>query len=231
MSYNFNIKNADGNFDGYLALPSNDFGPGIIVIQEIFGVNGFMRDVADGLATQGFVALVPDLFWRIEPHIQLTDQSEAEWKRAFELYTAFDVDKGVEDIAASIAGLRAHPAVTGKVGCVGFCLGGLLAYLTAARTDCDASVSYYGVGIEGKLGEIKAVKKPLMMHVAQEDRFVSKEAQAVITIAAQQNPLVTVHSYADRDHAFARVGGAHYHAADAKHAGERSLAFLKENLG
>jgi carboxymethylenebutenolidase len=146
------IKTPDGDFTAYLARPEADNAPAIVVIQEIFGVNQVMRDVTDDFAAKGFVAICPDLFWRIEPGIDITDQSEAEWKRAFELFNAFDVDAGVKDIAATIAQVRTLPGVNGKVGAVGFCLGGLLAFLTATRTDADASVAYYGVGIENRVG-------------------------------------------------------------------------------
>src|SRR5580698_5888917 len=124
------ITTPDGAFAAYLARPAVAKAPAIVVIQEIFGVNQVMRDITDGLAGQGFLAICPDLFWRIEPGIDITDKSEAEWKQAFELFNAFDVDTGVQDIAATIARIRADPGCAGKVGAVGFCLGGLLAFLT-----------------------------------------------------------------------------------------------------
>ena len=140
------ITTPDGSFSAY----ARGKGPAIIVIQEIFGINQVMRDICDDLAASGYRAICPDLFWRIEPGIELTDKTDAEWKQAFDLFGKFDPDKGVEDIAATIAYARNEGA--GKVGAVGFCLGGLLAYLTACRTDCDASVGYYGVGIQDRLG-------------------------------------------------------------------------------
>ena len=225
------ISTADGDFSAYVARPSAASAPAVMVIQEIFGVNAVMRGITDELAAAGYLAICPDLFWRIEPGIDITDQSEAEWKRAFELYQAFDVEQGVEDIAATIAAVRADPGCNGKVGAVGFCLGGLLAFLTGARTDSDASVSYYGVGIENFVGEAKALARPLLLHIAEEDQFVPKEAQAVIIEALKDNPKVELHTYPGRDHAFARKGGAHYDAADAAKAQERTLAFFARNLG
>src|SRR5216683_6653631 len=143
------IRAADGgSFSGYLATPKGGKGPGILVIQEIFGVNKVMRDIADGYAAQGFTALCPDLFWRQQPGIQLTDQSEAEWKRAFELYQGFNEAKGVGDLIVSLEHLRGLPQSNGKVGTVGYCLGGKLAYLMATRSNADANVGYYGVGID-----------------------------------------------------------------------------------
>ena len=231
MSETLTITTPDGAFSAYVARPSATSAPAVVVIQEIFGVNQVMRDVCDQLAAQGFVAVCPDLFWRIEPGIDITDQSEAEWKRAFELFNAFDVDAGVHDIAATIAATRALPGVSGKVGAVGYCLGGLLAFLTATRTDADASVSYYGVGTEKHVAEVEKLARPLLIHIAEEDQFVPKEAQKVILDALKDHPQIEIHTYPGRDHAFARVGGAHYDAADAGTANARSLAFFKSNLG
>ena len=224
------IQTADGTFNAYMARPAAAKAPAVVVIQEIFGVNEVMRSITDDLAAQGYLAICPDLFWRIEPGIDITDQSEAEWARAFELYTAFDVDKGIKDIAATLATIRADEGCNGKVGSVGFCLGGLLSFLTATRTDVDAAVCFYGVGIENKVEEGKSLKRPVMLHVAQEDQFVPKAAQAALTEALSGHPLVTLHSYAGRDHAFARKGGEHYDAADAALAEQRTLAFFAANL-
>lgn len=224
------IKTDDGQFAAYVARPSNPKAPAIVVIQEIFGVNAVMRGVCDQLAAAGFLAVCPDLFWRIEPGIDITDQSEAEWKKAFELYNAFDVDAGVKDIAATIDHVRALPEVNGKVGAVGFCLGGLLAYLTATRTDADASVAYYGIGIEKHLVESEKQAHPLLMHIAEEDQFVPKEAQALILAQLKNHPQVEIFTYPGRDHAFARQGGEHYDAADAKLASGRTLAFFQQHL-
>jgi carboxymethylenebutenolidase len=230
MGERMTITTADGSFDAYVAKPAGAPAAAVVVIQEIFGVNQVMRDITDGLAGQGYLAVCPDLFWRIEPGIDITDQSEAEWKRAFELFNTFDVDAGVQDIQATIDAVRQRPDCNGKVGAVGFCLGGLLAFLTATRTDVDASVSYYGVGIENRTAEADKLTRPVLLHIAEEDQFVPKEAQAAIQQALGRHPLVTLHTYPGRDHAFARMGGAHYDEADARTAGERSLAFFEQNL-
>jgi carboxymethylenebutenolidase len=220
-----------GVFSAYVARPAVAKAPAVVVIQEIFGVNAVMRDICDGLAGQGYLAVCPDLFWRIEPGIDITDQSEDEWKKAFELYNAFDVEDGVEDIAATIAAIRADPGCSGKVGSVGFCLGGLLSFLTDTRTDCDASACYYGVGIEQFVSEATGLAKPLMIHIAEEDQFVPKPAQAQIKTALANQPSVEIFSYPGRDHAFARVGGEHYDAGDTAKAGQRTLDFFKQHLG
>ena len=224
------IKTQDGDFAAYVARPSNPKAPAVVVIQEIFGVNAVMRGVCDELAAAGFLAVCPDLFWRIEPGVDITDQSEAEWKKAFELYSAFDVDAGVKDIAATIDHVRGLAECSGKVGAVGYCLGGLLAFLTSTRTDSDASVGYYGVGIEKHLVEADKLAHPLMIHIAEEDGFVPKEAQALILSKLKNHPQVQAYTYPGRDHAFARVGGEHYDAADAKLANGRTLAFFQQHL-
>jgi carboxymethylenebutenolidase len=225
------ITTQDGAFSAYVARPMAAKAPAVVVIQEIFGVNQVMRDITDGVAGQGFLAICPDLFWRIEPGIDITDKSEAEWKRAFELFNAFDVDQGVRDIRATIDHVRADPGCSGKVGAVGFCLGGLLAFLTATRTDADASVGYYGVGIEGRVGEAEKLTHPLMLHIAEADQFVPKPAQQIIVQALKNHPDIEIHSYPGRDHAFARPGGEHYDEADAKLAGGRTLSFFRRTLG
>ncbi|MDB5450231.1 MAG: ysgA [Phenylobacterium sp.] len=231
MGERITITTEDGAFSAYLARPSRSPAPAVVVIQEIFGVNQVMRDITDGLASQGFLAVCPDLFWRIEPDIDITDKSEADWKRAFELFNAFDVDAGVKDIAATIDAIRKDPGCSGKVGVVGFCLGGLLAFLAATRTDADAAVAYYGVGIDARVAEADKLAEPLMLHIAEEDQFVPKAAQEIILQALKNHPQIEVHTYPGRDHAFARAGGEHYDAADAKLAGGRSLAFFQKHLG
>ena len=231
MGERITISTSDGTFQAYVARPSRSPAPAVVVIQEIFGVNQVMRDVTDSLAAEGYLAICPDLFWRIEPGIDITDHSDAEWKRAFELFNAFDVDKGIEDIAATIDLIRADPGCSGKVGAVGFCLGGLLAFLTATRTDSNASVSYYGVGIESRVAEAEKLANPLLLHIAEEDEFVPKAAQEVILKALKDHPQISIQTYPGRNHAFARAGGAHYNEADAKLANGRTQAFFQKHLG
>ena len=230
MSERIRITTPAGSFSAYLARPREAKAPAVVAIQEIFGVNAVMRQVCDDLASRGNLAICPDLFWRLEPDVDITDQSQAEWDKALALMGRFDVDAGVEDIRATIDHLRADPACSGKVGAVGYCLGGRLAYLTATRTDCDASVGYYGVGIETYLAEAERLADPLMLHIAEEDGFVPKEAQARIIATLKDHPQVTLHTYPGRDHAFARPGGAHFHQADAALANQRTAAFFKQYL-
>ena len=224
------IKSFDGGeFDGYLALPASGHGPGIVVLQEIMGVNAHMRSIADWWAAHGFVAVCPDLFWRLGRNIELTDRGD-DWKKAIELYFAIDEAKAVEDSAAALDFLRRHPACSGRVGAVGFCMGGNLAYLLSVRFKPDCAVGYYGVSIEKKLDEANNLASPLMLHIAGQDQFCPPEAQAQIHAALDSNPLVTIHDYPEMDHAFARTGGEHYDAAAAELANLRTLEFFVTHL-
>ena len=145
------ITAADGGrFKAYMTVPASGRGPGIVLCQEIFGVNAYVREVAELYAEEGYVVLAPDLFWRMQPMVDM-GYSEAEWQKAFEFFQKFDVDAGIKDIAACVQALRGRPECTGKVGALGHCLGGKLAYLAAARAGVDCAVGYYGVGIEGHL--------------------------------------------------------------------------------
>ncbi len=225
------IQAKGGSFSAYVARPAGPGpAPAVVVLQEIFGVNAVMRAMTDELAAKGFIAICPDLFWRLEPGVDITDQTPGEWKTALDLMNRFDVDAGVGDIAATINHVRADPACNGKVGAVGFCLGGKLAFLTAARTDIDAAVSYYGVGLENLLGEAGAIRKPTMLHIAAEDSFSSRPAQAQVEAGLANNSNVAIHVYEGRDHAFARPGGEHYDAGDAALAAQRTLNFFNKTL-
>jgi carboxymethylenebutenolidase len=219
-----------GTFGGYLARPSAGKGSGILVIQEIFGVNQVMRDICDDWARAGYFALCPDLFWRQQPGIQLTDQTDAEWQKAFQLYKGFDEAKGVEDLIQSLAYFRKLAGVSGRIGTVGYCLGGKLAFLMATRSDADCNVGFYGVGIEAALGEASRITKPLLLHVAEKDQFCPPEAQAKIKQGLMLSKATKIHSYPGCDHAFARVGGAHYDPDAANLANGRTEAFFKSYL-
>lgn len=223
MGKTIDIAVGDGKFTGYLASPAAGQGPGVLVIQEVFGVNKVMRDICDSYAAQGYFALCPDIFWRQEPNVDITDQSQAEWDKAFALYRGFDETKGVEDLKASLAVLRKVDGCNGKAGVTGYCLGGKLTYLMACRSDADAAAAYYGVGIEAALDEAKNISKPTILHIAEKDGFVPKEAQEQIKAGLKGHPQVTIHLYAENDHAFCRQGGQHYDAAACKLANGRTM--------
>jgi carboxymethylenebutenolidase len=224
------IKSLDGNeFDAYLAIPASGYGPGIVLLQEIFGVNQHMRDVADWYSAHGFVVICPDLFWRLQRNVELTDNGD-DWNKAIQFYMELDEAKAVEDSAAAMEFLRRHPACNGSVGAVGFCLGGNLAYLLSVRFKPDCAVGFYGVSIEKSLNEAGNLSNPLVLHIAGKDKFCPPKAQEAIHNALDSNPLVTIHSYPDREHAFGRTGGEHYHEADAELARLRTLEFIVKHL-
>jgi len=225
------IKSFDGGeFDAHLVLPAGGYGPGIVVLQEIFGVNKYMRDVCEWYAARGFVAICPDLFWRQERGVELTDQTEAGWQKAFQFYQGLDMAKAVEDSAATLEFMRKHPACTGRAGAVGFCLGGNLAWLLAVRFKPDCAAGYYGVGIDKTLNEASGLSSPLMLHIADKDAYCPPAAQQQIADAIGGNPLVSIHHYSEQDHAFGRPGGAHYDPAAAELANLRTLEFFVRHL-
>ena len=230
MQNSLKIKTPDGTFNAYVAAPAITPAPVVIVIQEIFGVNSGIREIADDLAKQGFISICPDLFWRFEPGLQLSDHKKSDWNKGLDFYGRYDFDTGVKDISATIAAARMLPESNGKVGVMGFCLGGLMAFLTAARVNLDAAVEYYGGGTERYVSEGKKIKKPFLMHLAGEDEFMDKAAQTIISKELADNPHIKIHIYPGRNHAFARPNGDHYDAKDAETANARTIAFFKQHL-
>lgn len=231
MSLNETIPTLEGDtsFGAYVARPTGTPKGAIIVIQEIFGVNPGIRQKCDKLAAEGWLAVAPDLFWRLKPGIELDPDVQAEFTQALDWMGQFDQDTGIRDIEATIHHIRRTLGVA-KVGCVGYCLGGRLAYMTAARTDIDASVGYYGVGIDGLLGEKHAIAKPLMLHIPTADGFVPPETQAAMHTALDDHPRVTLHDYEGLDHGFATETGLRRHEEAATLADSRTAAFFAEAL-
>lgn len=222
------ISGPDGAFKAYVARPSGAPKGAVVVVQEIFGVNAVMRGKADWLAREGFLAVAPDLFWRIKPGIDLTDQSEAEWKQALDYMNQLDKNASVKDVAATLAWALTQGA--SKAGVMGYCMGGYIAFLAACRTDTDATVAYHGGGIHTALGEAGGIKKPVMLHNPLEDSFIPREALDTIRETLKPNPLVTVHEYAGLDHAFTREGGKHYDRAGTQLADSATINFFNEHL-
>ncbi|WP_188053323.1 dienelactone hydrolase family protein [Sphingosinithalassobacter sp. CS137] len=232
MSKTITIEASDGSgrFDAYCAEPEGTPRAAIVVIQEIFGVNAGIRRKCDKWAEAGYLALAPDLFWRLEPGIELDPDVEPEFQRALELMGKFNQDAGVRDIEAAIR--KARALVDGaKVGAVGYCLGGRLAFMTAARTDVDASVGYYGVGIDGLLGEKQAIANPLLLHIPEEDHFVDKPTQAKMHEGLDEHPKVTLYDYPGEDHGFATEHGKRRSEESAQLADKRTAEFFAEHLG
>jgi carboxymethylenebutenolidase len=220
----------EGTFRAYVARPSVALAPAVVVIQEIFGVNADMRETCDELAERGFIAIAPDLFWRKEPGLDLNSWSEADWKKGLALYAEYDRDAGIRDIAATAGVAKRIDGSSGKVGVMGFCLGGLMSFLTTARTDIDVGVSYYGGGTDQVLDEVPALTAPFQIHLAEEDEFISKPAQEKIKMALSGKPNVELYSYPGCNHAFARHTGTHYDRKAAATANERTRAFLVKHL-
>ncbi len=227
------IEAKDGRpFSAYLVQPSVTPAPAVIVLQEIFGINAFVRGVADRLAAKGFVALAPDLFWRQEPGLQLDPALEADRNRAMMLFRSFDEGAALQDCLAARETLRTDAALcTGKVGSVGYCMGGKLAYLMAARAKIDAAVGYYGVGIQSALEEASGITTPLMLHIAGADHLCPPEMQAQISMRLQPHAaLVELHIYEGEGHAFARPRGPTYNPIVTEKADASTLAFLNRHL-
>lgn len=210
----------------YMAIPKAGKGAGVVVLQEIFGVTESMKKICDFLATRQFTAICPDLFWSAEPDAKLT---ENDVEKARGLRMKMNDDAVVRDIGAAISFLRKHPACTGDVGVVGYCWGGLLAFLTAAGEKPDAAVAYYGVGIEKHLDRAAMLSCPLMLHYAGQDQYASPEAVAQVK-AALKGKDAQFFDYPDAGHAFARPDGAHYHHRSADVADMRTLGFLVQSL-
>ncbi|MEO8375912.1 MAG: dienelactone hydrolase family protein [Sphingomonas bacterium] len=220
-----------GSFSAYCAQPASAPRAAIIVIQEIFGVNAGIRRKCDLLAEQGYLAVAPNLFWRLEPGIALDPDVPEQFQQALTWMGKFDQDAGVRDIEATIRAARARLGEGGKVGAVGYCLGGRLAFMTATRTDVNASVGYYGVGIDNLLGEKHAIAHPVLLHIPKEDHFVDKAAQQRMHDGLDDHPKVMLYDYPGVDHGFATEFGKRRSDESAKLADERTAAFFAENLG
>lgn len=224
------ISTPDGAFSAYVARPAAGLAPApaIVILQEIFGVNPDMRQTADELAAQGFIAICPDLFWRHAPNIVLSDKTD--WDQAGKLYEEYDLTKGVADIAATMHAARTLAGTSGRVGLMGFCLGGLMTYLTAARIGVDAGVWYYGGRTSEFLSEAINLTDPFLMHVGEKDEYISPESQAAIQGAMAGKPNVELHIYPGCAHAFSRHRGTKYDQDAATIANARTAEFFKQRL-
>jgi len=224
----------DALFAAYMAKPNADIKAAIIVIPEIFGVNAGIRQKCDNLAKDGYLAVAPDIFWRFAPGVELNPDIEAELQEAFGYFGQYEANDGVRDIEAVIHAVRSGLAgLSGiaKIGCVGYCLGGRLAYMAATRTDITASVGYYGVMIDQMLNEAHSIANPLMLHIPTADHFVGPETQAEIHAVLDDHPKVTIYDYKGLDHGFAAEMGNRRDEAGAQLADSRTAAFFAEHLG
>ena len=226
------IMTLDGDvaIPAYIAMPEGKPRGGIVVLAEVFGINRGIRAQADALAAAGYVVIAQDLFWRIAPGVERDPDVESHREAAIADMMKFDVGQGMADIEAVIRETRDRVGGR-KVGVVGYCLGGRLAYLAAARTDADASVGYYGGGIDGALGEAHAIAHPILLHFAEQDHYISADALAKIHATLDGSPHVTIHDYPSVDHGFATRFGSRRDEAAAMLADQRTLAFFAEHLG
>jgi carboxymethylenebutenolidase len=231
MNDRITIEGRDGVFGGYIARPKASPASAVVVLQELFGVNADIRKHCDEFAEQGFLAVAPDLFWRQEPGVDLNVTSKADWDHGLRLYGAYDRDSGAKDVKETVSAVRNLQECNGKVALLGYCLGALMVFLTAARYQgVDGAVAYHGGDTDKYLGEVGGLNAPLLMHLAEEDEFISKAAQAEIKAALSKKPNATVYSYPGQSHAFSRHNGAHYNAAAAALANGRTSEFLHQQL-
>jgi carboxymethylenebutenolidase len=231
MGTEIQITTADGGtFAGYLALPKTLPAPGLVVLPEVFNTNDHIRSVADGYADEGFVVIAPDVYWREEPgaYMAYTDEGRA---KAQALRAAMGTDQFASDLGDVVATLKARNDCTGKVGVMGFCLGGKFTYLSSVRHSIDAAVSYYGVQIDEHLDEADALKCPIIMHFASTDPHVPAETVAAIEARMGGWETVDIHVYPDTEHGFNRYGYPPFNEAAAKVARERTLAHFRRLLG
>jgi carboxymethylenebutenolidase len=220
----------EGRFAAYRAMPETSPRGGVIVIQEIFGVNEGIRAKADEWAALGYLALAPDMFWRFAPGYEKSFEVEAERADAFEVRKQFDLDRSARDVEACLRAARLMLG-QGKVGVIGYCMGGSVAYLAATRTDADAAVGYYGAQIPSRLGEAHAIARPLMLHFGAADDYIDADARAAVHAALDGNDLVTIHEdYPEAGHGFADHAGSRRDGEQAERADARTAAFLKEAL-
>lgn len=220
------IRAADGrSFQGYLSLPPTGKGPGIVLIQEIFGVNSHIRAVADQYALDGYTVLAPDVFWRKEPRMEL-GYGEADFKKGLGMLQSMDFAQTVDDLARSVQTLRGLPECSGRVASLGYCMGGLLSYLCAASAGVDASVCYYGGGIAEQLSRADEIRNPILFHFAGKDAFIPRQAVEAVQKAFAGRKGATVHVYDDVDHGFNCWERPSYHQPTAALAHGRTLQFL-----
>lgn len=216
-------------YPGYLALPKAGKGPAVIIIQEIFGVNGHIRSVADQYALAGYVALAPDIFWRSEPRVELGYEG-ADRDKGIAIMQKTDVDLVVTDLAAAAAALRAMPEVTGNVAAIGYCFGGRLAYLSAARGSVDVAVSYYGGGIQNLLDEAAKIRVPIQFHYAELDAGIPLDAVERVKASFAGRDDVEFHLYPGAHHGFNCPDRSAYDQHASALALGRTLTFLGAHL-
>ncbi len=231
MGETLSLAAADGQrFNAYLAKPESGSGPGVLVLQEIFGVNSHIRAVCDRYAEEGYFALAPDIFWRLEPGVQL-GYGDTDRTRGIALARRLDIELALKDLGAALGTLRSLPGASGRAGVVGYCFGGRLAWLTAARTDVDVAIAYYGGGIENHAGEARAIKCPLMMHWGADDAAIPAAARETVRAALAGHDRAACHVYTGAGHGFNCDQRPSYDRFSARLALSNTLGLLHETIG
>jgi len=230
MTDRISIDGRGGTFGAYIARPTTAQAPAVVVLHEVFGINADIRAKCAELPALGFIGVAPELYWREERGVDLSVRSEPDWEHGLRLNQAYDRDAGAKDIKDTVDTVARLPECTGKVAVLGYCIGGLMTFLTAVRYDVDAAVAYHGGDTEKYLGEVDGLHAPLLMHLGEEDEFISKSAQAQIKAALASKSNATVYSYPGQWHAFTRLNGTHYNAEAAALANERTNEFLQKQL-
>ncbi|HSI51105.1 MAG TPA: dienelactone hydrolase family protein [Ideonella sp.] len=223
------VGGPDGSFDAYLALPPGGSGPGLLLLQEIFGVNPHIRSVAEQYAQDGFVVLAPDLFWRHAPRVELGYDGE-DAKRAYELMGTVKSDQVLGDMKATLDVLKGRAECSGKVGAIGYCMGGRLAFSAAAMMPVDAAVAYYGGGIQNQLALAPQVRCPVQFHYGEQDDHIPLSAVEQVRGAMADHKGTEFHVYPGAGHGFNCWARGSYHPRSATLAHGRSLAFLAQQL-
>lgn len=219
-----------GSFAAYRATPPRGRGPGVVLLHEIFGITEFVRQKADELAAEGYVVVAPDLFWRHAPRVELGENG-SDLQRAFELFQALDIDLAVQDAADTANALRAMDEHIGKVGSVGYCIGGRLAALAIGPAELDCAVAYYPVQLDQHLPELEKVAVPFMVHLAGEDEHSTAEQLDHIMSAADNHEAMVAHLYAGVGHPFANRYRRGFDARATDIADARTLQVLRGAMG
>jgi carboxymethylenebutenolidase len=227
------VQVPDGSFDMSVWLPAGGTGPGLLLIQEIYGVSDYIREVADDLAGLGYVVGAPDLFWRLEPGYQ-ADHDEEGLKRSLAMGSRFDAEQGVADSAAALGHLAALREVDGGVGMIGFCLGGAIAYFVAAQAEpgaVAAVVSFYGSGISDSIEALSQISAPVQFHFGGSDPYIPRDQVARVEEAVAGKPDAEIHVEENAGHAFHNRKAPMFSVPDAAaRAWQRTEQFLQRHL-
>jgi carboxymethylenebutenolidase len=226
------IPCGDGTMSGHLAVPASGRGPGLLVLQEIFGVYVYIRDVCERLAAEGYVALAPDLFWRLQPGVVLENFDDADLQEGIGYAMRFDAEAGVADIGAALATVRSLPECDGRAGVIGFCFGGTYAYLAAVHLDPEVAISFYGSGVAEAIGDAGRVTCPLQFHFGDSDPFIPNDQVDRIRAAVAPLAAIEVNVHEGGGHAFDNHFSTRFsQPVQAAAAWAQTTAFLKDALG